>query len=128
MPNSNKPLITSLNVIQLPKIAVFADSLEAKILGDQYVNKIYMPTKFPNPISQVYGTAEDYKINIGYSSEELINIPQLDDIESIDPDIYYENGIAKAKVTIRIRNSSGLPLKGIDARQEIPVSSGGIAW
>jgi len=121
-------IITSLDVVNIPKLSVAADSIEAQLIGDEYIDKIFMPSRGPITVSQVYGSAEDYRINFGTSSLEEIRVPQLDDIESIDPDIYYENGIAKAKVTIRIRNSSGQKLKGIDARQEIDPASGGILW
>lgn len=120
-------VITSLDVVNIPKLAVAADSIEAQLIGDEYIDKIFIPGRGSTTIAQVYGSAEDYKIDFGKSSLEEIRVPQLDDIESIDPDIYYENGIAKAKVTIRIRNSSRQKLKGIDARQEIDPASGGIS-
>jgi len=118
-------IITSLDVVSIPKLSVAADSIEAQLIGDQYINKIFIPNRPLATISQIYGSAEDYKIDLGKSSLEEVNVPQLDDIESVDPDIYYENGIAKARVTIRIRNSSRQKLKGIDARQEVDPASGG---
>lgn len=53
--------------------------------------------------------------------------PELSDIESITQTIYYDTKQKKKFVamTIRIRNSSGKQLLGIDARKTIPVSSGG---
>jgi hypothetical protein len=119
-------IITSLDVVNIPKLSVAADSIEAQLIGDEYIDKIFMPSRGPITVSQVYGSAEDYRINFGTSSLEEIRVPQLDDIESVSKNIYYENGIAKARVTIRIRNSSGQKLKGIDARQEIDPASGGI--
>ena len=53
--------------------------------------------------------------------------PQLMDIESVTKTIYYdtESKTNKAKIVLKIRNSSGQALLGIDARKTIPTSSGG---
>ena len=54
-------------------------------------------------------------------------IPQLSDIESVTKSVYLDTKTneTKAKLVIRIRNSSGEVLSGIDARIAIPAGSGG---
>ena len=54
-------------------------------------------------------------------------IPQLSDIESVTKSVYVDTKTneTKAKLVIRIRNSSGKILSGIDARVAIPAGSGG---
>lgn len=121
----NKDL-TSINVVDIPKFTVAENSVEATLIDEKYLNVVKSTISKPLPIYQSFGSAESYAIVPGEFNLNLPQVPQLDDIESVDPEEYYENGIAKAKVTIRIRNSSGKQLKGIDARLEIPAASGGL--
>lgn len=53
--------------------------------------------------------------------------PELSDIESVTQTVYYDSKKKKkfVKVVVRIRNSSGKTLLGIDARKTIPVVAGG---
>lgn len=56
-------------------------------------------------------------------------VPQLDDIQRPPKfDIYYENGIAKVKVTLRVFISSEDPVKRFKVASTKPVSQGGTAW
>lgn len=118
--------LTNLNVVDVPKFSVAQNSIEATSIDEKYLNIIPSTINRSLPLLQTFGSVESYRIEAGDFELDFPDVPQLDDIQSIDPDIYYEGGVAKAKVTIRIRNSSGKQLKGIDARLEIPTSSGGI--
>lgn len=118
--------LTNLNVVDVPKFAVLENSPEAEIIDAKYLSIFPSTINRQLPIYQNFNSAESYKITPGEFNFNLPTVPQLDDIQSIDPDIYYEDGVAKAKVTIRIRNSSGRQLKGIDARLEVPPASGGL--
>lgn len=119
--------LTNLDIVDVPKFTVAENSIESKSISEKYLNIVPSTIGRALPISQSFGSAEDYIILPGTFDSNTPLVPQLDDIQSIDPDEYFENGIKKAKVTIRIRNSSGQKLKGIDARLEIPASSGGTA-
>lgn len=127
MPNNNNKNLTNLNIVDIPKFTVAENSEEANLIAEKYLNIVPSTIGRALPISQSFGSAEDYIIRTGILDTNVPEVPQLDDVQSIDPDEYFENGIKKAKVTIRIRNSSGQKLKGIDARLEIPASSGGTA-
>jgi hypothetical protein len=120
----DKSLI-NLNIIDVPKFSVLENSVESEIIDEKYLNIVRSTINRQLPVYQNFGSYESYSISPGDFELNLLRVPQLDDIQSIDPDIYYEGGIAKARVTIRIRNSSGKQLKGIDARLEIPEASGG---
>lgn len=52
--------------------------------------------------------------------------PQLDDIQKpIKQEIYYENGIAKVRVSMRIYISADDPVKKFLVKSTLPVSAGG---
>lgn len=52
--------------------------------------------------------------------------PQLDDIQRpITQSIYYENGIAKAKVSMRVYISADEPVNKFEVKSTKPVSQGG---
>jgi len=54
--------------------------------------------------------------------------PQLDDIQRpITQEIYYENNIAKVKVSMRIYISAEEPVKKFQVKSTKPVSQGGTA-
>jgi len=55
--------------------------------------------------------------------------PQLDDIQKpIKQEIYYDNNIAKVKVSIRVYISTEEPVKKFQVKSTKPVSQGGTAW
>lgn len=64
---------------------------------------------------------------LGRDDSKFNERPEISDIESITHSTYYDTKQKKtmSKVVIRMRNSSGKQLLGIDARITIPVSSGG---
>lgn len=126
MPGNNKNL-TNLDIVDIPKFTVAENSEEANLIAEKYLNIVPSTIGRALPISQSFGSAEDYIIRPGIFDSNIPLVPQLGDIQSLDPEEYFENGVKKAKVVIRVKNSSGQKLKGIDARLEIPASSGGTA-
>lgn len=57
---------------------------------------------------------------------ESNNVPQLEDIQVIENTTYVDDkGITRGRVVIRVRNSSGKTLLGVDARKAVLVSEGG---
>ena len=54
------------------------------------------------------------------------NVPQLEDIEVVENTTYVdEKGITRGKLVIKVRNSSGKTLLGVDARKAILAAQGG---
>lgn len=53
-------------------------------------------------------------------------VPQLEDIEVVENTTYVDDkGITRARLVIKVRNSSGKMLLGVDARKAVLASSGG---
>lgn len=53
-------------------------------------------------------------------------VPQLEDIEVVENTTYVDDkGITRARLVIKVRNSSGKTLLGVDARKAVLASSGG---
>jgi hypothetical protein len=116
-----------LDIVDVPKFTVAENSLESELIAEKYLRIVPSTIGRSLPILQSFGSAEDYIISSGIIDSNLPTVPQLEDIQSLDPEEYFENGIQKAKVIIRVKNSIGQKLKGIDARLEITASSGGTA-
>lgn len=57
-------------------------------------------------------------------TEDASLYPLLEDI-TYTSEIYYENGIAKAKITFKIKDSSGGAALGVDVKKSNPPGSGG---
>jgi hypothetical protein len=54
------------------------------------------------------------------------DVPQLEDIEVVENVTYIDDkGITRARLVIKVRNSSGKTLLGVDARKAILASEGG---
>lgn len=64
--------------------------------------------------------------NDGVSDGKTNDVPQLEDITVLENTTYTDSkGITRAKLVLRVRNSSGKNLLGVDARKAILVSEGG---
>lgn len=54
------------------------------------------------------------------------DVPQLEDITVIENTTYVDDkGVTRARLVIKVRNSSGKPLLGVDARKAVLASAGG---
>jgi hypothetical protein len=54
------------------------------------------------------------------------DVPQLEDIEVVENTTYVDDkGITRARLVIKVRNSSGKTLLGVDARKAVLASAGG---
>lgn len=77
--------------------------------------------------SDLISTQTDY-VDPDEGSENLQSskVPQLEDIEIVENTTYLnDRGIRRAKLVIRVRNSSGKKLIGVDARKAVLSSEGG---
>jgi len=60
------------------------------------------------------------------SESEANNVPQLEDIEVVENTTYIDDkGITRGKIVLKVRNSSGQKLLGVDARKAVLASAGG---
>lgn len=60
------------------------------------------------------------------SDDKINDVPQLEDIQLITNEAYIDSkGITRARLVIRVRNSSGKNLLGVDARKVIKTNEGG---
>lgn len=109
---------SSIDITKLPKPVVAIGSEEDYYLSDDAAIRIKKTSKLVGLQTGEDGLDDDSKFN---------ERPELSDIESVTQTIYYDSKQKKkfTKLTVRIRNSSGKKLLGIDARTTIPISSGG---
>jgi hypothetical protein len=114
---ASKPRISNLDLTQNSEPVITPGTADAYYMNDKYVR--YAPKYSSGALD---GLVE------GPDGPGVPNqIPQLSDIESVIKSVYVDTKTneTKAKLVIRIRNSSGKILTGIDARIAIPVGSGG---
>jgi hypothetical protein len=113
---------SSIDITKLPKPTVIIGSEEDYYLAEDAATRI-------KRVSRISGLQDGTGAGLLPDDSKFNDRPELSDIESIVQTIYYDSKQKKkfTKLTIRIRNSSGKKLLGIDARTTIPVSSGGQA-
>lgn len=114
---ASKPRISNLDLTQNAEPVVNLGSADSYYMNSKYVR--YAPDRYSRSIEGLL----DGPDGPGKPNE----IPQLSDIESVTKSVYVDTKTneTKAKLVIRIRNSSGKTLSGIDARIAIPTGSGG---
>lgn len=114
---ATKPRISNLDLTQNAEPIVSPGTADAYYMNDKYVR--YAPKARSGSVDGLVEGPE----GPGTPNE----IPQLSDIESVTKSVYVDTKTneTKAKLVIRIRNSSGKVLSGIDARIAIPAGSGG---
>jgi hypothetical protein len=67
-------------------------------------------------------------INTDVPGEEFKgnDVPQLEDIEILENTTYKDDkGVTRGRIVLRVRNSSGQNLLGVDARKAVLASAGG---
>jgi len=114
---ASKPRISNLDLTQNAEPVVNLGTADAYYMNSKYVRYA------PNPTSRSAEGLVEGPDGPGTPNE----IPQLSDIESVTKSVYLDTKTneTKAKLVIRIRNSSGKILSGIDARIAVPERSGG---
>lgn len=114
---ANKPRISNLDLTQNAEPVVLPGTADAYYMNSKFVR--YAPAG-KSIASEGLLDGPD-----GPGTPNLI--PQLSDIESVTKSIYVDakTNETKAKLVIRIRNSSGKVLSGMDVRIAIPTGSGG---
>jgi hypothetical protein len=114
---ASKPRISNLDLTQNAEPVVNLGTADSYYMNKKYVRYA------PNPTSRSAEGLAERPDGPGTPNE----IPQLSDIESVTKSVYLDTKTneTKAKLVIRIRNSSGKILSGIDARIAVPEGSGG---
>lgn len=112
---------SNLDITQVKKPYIYIGSVEDSTMAADAA------IRFLKTTGQESGLQTGTEDGLGVDDSKFNERPELSDIESITQTIYYDTKQKKKFVamTIRIRNSSGKQLLGIDARKTIPVSSGG---
>jgi hypothetical protein len=114
---ASKPRISNLDITQNSEPVISLGTADSYFMNPKYVRYAPRPTSLMSD-----------EIIDGLAGPETPNdVPQLSDIESVIKSVYWDTKTnkTKAKLVIRIRNSSGKILSGIDARIAVPEGSGG---
>jgi hypothetical protein len=114
---ASKPRISNLDLTQNAEPVVNPGTADAYYMNSKYVR--YAPVPGSRSAEGLFELPD----GPGTPNET----PQLSDIEFVTKSVYLDTKTnkTKAKLVIRIRNSSGKVLSGIDARIAIPTGSGG---
>jgi hypothetical protein len=114
---ASTPRISNLDITQNSEPVISPGTSDAYYMNQKYIRYAPLPM----------GGAVEGLVEGPGGPGEPNKIPQLSDIESVTKSVYLDTKTneTKAKLVIRIRNSSGKTLTGIDARIAIPTGSGG---
>lgn len=118
--------ISDTEISNTPLVRVKENSVEAYYINPKFLNLVEGQDFSQYKRLSGYGTGDDLFFPPGDGGGNP-NVPQLADIESVTKSIYYDPATqkARAKLVIKIRNSSEKPIIGIDARIAIAASDGG---
>lgn len=108
-----------ITIYENSKDLAFLDPRKYRVVGS---------TNLSNYLSSdLINTETDYINQPGEGNNlQAKDVPQLEDIEVIQNSTYInDRGITRARLVIRVRNSSGKDLLGVDARKAILASEGG---
>lgn len=127
--------INELDISQTGKIKVGVNSIDNALLtsdSKQLVSGMFKgpaTSGFESSSNVTTGDAEPEapaNVSTGNTGSVSSNnlVPQLDDITYVI-DVYSDNGVTKAKITFKIKDSSGGIATGVDILKSIPATLGG---
>jgi len=119
--------ISDTEISNTPLVKVKENSVEAYYINPKFLNIVEGQDFNQYRKLSGYGFGGDWD-NPGGPGDGNKDVPQLADIESETKTIYYDPATkkARAKLVIKIRNSSEKPIIGIDARIAIAAADGGL--
>jgi hypothetical protein len=119
--------ISDTEISNTPLVKVKENSVEAYYINPKFLNIVEGQDFNQYRKLSGYSSGDDVYSNPGGGTENK-DVPQLADIESVTKSIYYDPATkkARAKLVIKIRNSSEKPIIGIDARIAIAAVDGGV--
>lgn len=114
---ASTPRISNLDVTQNSEPVIAAGTADSYFMNPKFIRYAPKPTSL----------SVDGLVDLPGGPGTPNDVPQLSDIESVTKSVYVDTKTnkTKAKLVIRIRNSSGKVLSGIDARIAVPTGSGG---
>lgn len=120
--------ISDTEISNTPLVKVKENSVEAYYINPKFLNIVEGQDFDQYRRLSGYGSGDDLFDPPG-DGDGNKDVPQLADIESVTKSIYYDPATkkARAKLVIKIRNSSTKPIIGIDARIAIAGADGGNA-
>lgn len=115
---------SNLDITQIKKPYIYIGSVEDSTMAADAAIRIQRAIGQEIGLQVGGGTGS----GLGPDDSKFNDRPELSDIESITQVIYYDTKQKKkfVTVTVRMRNSSGKKLLGIDVRKTIPAAIGGI--
>jgi hypothetical protein len=118
--------ISDVEVSNTPLIRVNNWSKESYYMNPKYLDIVEGQDFDQYQRLSGYG-ASPINIDLPEGENPSVKAPSLSDIESVTKTVYYDLATkkARAKLVIKIRNSSTEPIIGIDARIAIAASDGG---
>lgn len=112
-----KNRISELDLATINKLGVFADSYEAQTIDPRY---LVIVDGTPSSKYSLSSGTEGFVPDIQDEVYEKPGVPHMDDIKIISNSTYVDKkNNVRTKVVLRIKNSSGQPVLGVDARLEV---------
>lgn len=118
--------INDLSISNTGRVTVSENSADAAFVDPSYLKTVKGPAKLKIGGNIELSLSGDGTSD-GVEDPSFDNkAPTLEDISVVSKGIYLnDKGEYRAKLTIKVRNSSGSKIKGVDAVISIPQSSGG---
>jgi len=122
-----KVRISETGVTGVAPITVYENSKDVAFLDPKKYRSVAGVVLSQYSSSGLLDGNTDYLDTDDDTSDDKINdVPQLEDIQLITNEAYIDSkGITRARLVIRVRNSSGKNLLGVDARKVIKTNEGG---
>lgn len=116
--NVDKSKISENAVGIVPPITLFEGSKEIAFL-DPKKYRVVSNISSPYNSSISLGDVVYDDPSVPDPDPKTNDVPQLEDITVFKTETYLVNGVTKARLTIRVQNSSGEELLGVDYRRSI---------
>ena len=123
----DKVRVSETGVTSVAPITVYENSKDIAFLDPKKYRSIAGSVLAKYSSSGLLDGSTDYLDTGDEDPDGKINdVPQLEDIQLITNEAYIDSkGVTRARLVIRVRNSSGKTLLGVDARKVIKTNEGG---
>lgn len=123
-----KKIVNDNQIANTPLLTVPQYSVESYFINPKFLRKVSDTSDLfiiPGSLSQNFISGKFSSVT--GDQQISLNRPQLADIESVTKSIYYDTATkkARAKLEIKMRNSSPDPVMGVDVRIAIAPANGG---
>lgn len=126
---SNEIRISETGVTGVAPITVYENSKDIVFLDPKKYRSVPSVVLSQYSSSNLLDGGIDYLNTDDEPEDDTPNdVPQLEDIQLLTNEAYIDSkGVTRARLVIRVRNSSGKNLLGVDARKVIKTNEGG-SW